>query len=81
MDTSTLDKLSREELVQIIKQLNQQNEVISDNEYLKSLSFKSIVEDACDIIYVIDRDLNMQYLNKAWKEAFPTRQRDLWICG
>jgi PAS domain S-box-containing protein len=74
METNTLDKLSREELVQVVRQLNQQNEIISNNEYLESLSFKSLVEDACDIIFVIDKDLNMQYLNKAWADTFPSRE-------
>ena len=60
MDISSLEKYSREELIQIIKQIKQQNEIISDKEDLESLTFRTIVEDACDIIFVIDKDLHMQ---------------------
>ncbi len=73
MDIDNLKKLEREELIQIIEKLNQQYEINFDSTSFKSLDFSSIVEAAYDIIFVIDKELRIQYMNKAWKDAFPTR--------
>lgn len=73
MNTESLEKLSREELIKIVENLNQQNEVKSDSSSFQLPDFSSIVESAYDIIFVIDKNLHIQYMNKAWKDAFPTR--------
>ncbi len=73
MNRDSLEKLSKEELIQVVEKLNKQNEVDHDSSVFKLPDFSSIVESAYDIIFVIDKELNIQYMNKAWKDAFPTR--------
>lgn len=73
MNRDSLDKLSKEELIQIVEKLNKQYEVDTGSSGFKLPDFSSIVESAYDIIFVIDKELNIQYMNKAWKDAFPTR--------
>jgi PAS domain S-box-containing protein len=74
MNIENIDKLSREELVKIIEKLNQQYEINFDSSNFKSLDFSTIVEAAYDIIFVIDKELRIQYMNRAWIDAFPTRE-------
>ncbi len=73
MNIESLEKLSREELVQIIEKLNKQYEINLDSSSFQWLDFSSLVESAYDIIFVIDRDLRIQFMNKAWRDAFPER--------
>jgi len=73
MNTESLEKLSREELIQIIEKNNLRNEINFDSSNFNLLDFSSIVESAYDIIFVIDRELRIQYMNKAWGDAFPSR--------
>jgi len=73
MDIENLEKLSKEELIQIIKNNDLGYKINFDSTDFKSLDFVTIVESVSDIIFVIDRDLRTQYMNKAWKEAFPKR--------
>jgi len=73
MNEENIEKLSREELIQFIENMNKQHEINSDVSDFKSLDFSSVVEAAYDIIFVIDRELRIQYMNKAWKDAFPSR--------
>ncbi len=70
-----LETFSKEELIKIIETSNLQDEINFDSSDFKSLEFSSIVESAYDIIYVIDRDLNTQYMNKAWRDMFPDREQ------
>lgn len=74
MDTESLKKLSNEELISIIEKLNKQYEIDMDGDVdFKSVDFRAIVEAAYDIIFVVDKDMKVQYANKAWKDALSTR--------
>lgn len=74
MGIENLKKKSHEELIDIIEKLNQQYEIgIDDSEEFKSVDFRTIVESAYDIIFVINKDMRIQYTNKAWKDALSSR--------
>jgi PAS domain S-box-containing protein len=74
MNIENLEKLSKEELIKVIEQLNSRYKVIPGGSGFILPDFSSIVESAYDIIFVIDKELHIQYMNKAWKDAFPTRE-------
>ncbi|HOK02267.1 MAG TPA: ATP-binding protein [Spirochaetota bacterium] len=74
MDLEKLGKLSREELLDVIEKLGQQYEIsIDDMGEIKSIDFRTIVESAYDIIFVINKDMRIQYTNNAWKETLSSR--------
>lgn len=73
MNTENLQKLSKEELIQLIEKSNLHTETNFDGSNFKLPAFSSIIESAYDIIFVIDRELRIQYMNKAWCDAFPSR--------
>lgn len=73
MNIESIEKLNREELLKIVEKLSQQYEINLDDSSFQWLDFSSLVESAYDIIFVIDRELRIQYMNKAWRDAFPER--------
>lgn len=73
MNIENLEKLSREDLISIIQKSGLDNEINVDSKDFKSLDFITIVESIADIIFVIDKEHRTQYVNKAWRDAFPKR--------
>jgi PAS domain S-box-containing protein len=75
MGIENLKKKSHEELIEIIEKLNQQYEISidDDNNEFKSLDFRTIVEAAYDIIFVINKDMRIQYTNQAWRDTLASR--------
>ncbi|HOP64048.1 MAG TPA: ATP-binding protein [Spirochaetota bacterium] len=72
MGIENLEKMSHEELIDIIEKLGQQYEISIDDSD-EFLDFRTIVEAAYDIIFVINKDMRIQYTNKAWGETLSTR--------
>ncbi|OHD66484.1 MAG: hypothetical protein A2176_03845 [Spirochaetes bacterium RBG_13_51_14] len=72
MDAKNLKNLTKEELIQKISKL-QQKYRIGDGEIQKvQIDYRSLLEAASDIIFVIDKDGNLIYINSAWKVFFPS---------
>ena len=72
MNSENLESLSKEELIQIIKSYDSKNE----KDFLsgfKLFHFSSIIDSVYDIIFVMDKKYQIQYLNEAWKKTFPSR--------
>ncbi len=74
MDLTILEKLSRDELVNIIERLGTQYDFDITGEDERTLDFRMIVEAAYDVIFVIDREKRIIFMNKAWGKTFPTRE-------
>ncbi len=77
MKTTDLKKLSREELIELIENLDRRYEFDLNNPEARIIDFRKMVESAYDIIFVIDKDRRIQYTNKAWKETFTSRDSNL----
>ena len=75
MGIENLKKKSHEELIEIIEKLNQQYEISIDDENneFRSVDFRTIVEAAYDIIFVINKDMRIQYTNQAWRDTLASR--------
>ena len=76
MNINDIKKLSREELVELIENLNNRYDLDKPDVDIRLADFRTMVESAYDIIFTIDKDRRIQYTNKAWREAFPTRSSE-----
>lgn len=74
MDLTILENLSREELVGIIERLGSQYDFDLTGEDERTLDFRTIVEAVFDVIFVIDREKRIVFMNKAWGKTFPSRE-------
>ena len=72
MDVKNLDNLSKDELIQFIKELLQKNQINIDENAGVHIDFRSLLEATSDIISVIDKEGNLIYINSAWKLIFPS---------
>lgn len=77
MNTNDLKKLSREELIEHIENLYKRYEFDPAAPDAKAIDFRTMVESAYDIIFMIDKECRIQYTNKAWKEIFTSRDSTL----
>ena len=77
MNTIDLKKLSREELIEHVENLYKRYEFDLSSPDAKAIDFRTMVESAYDIIFMIDKDRRIQYTNKAWKEIFSSRDSTL----
>lgn len=73
MNIDDLKKLGKEELLELIENLQKRYEFDLNSPEIKAIDFRTMVESAYDIVFTIDKDRRIQYTNKAWKDAFPTR--------
>ena len=71
MAIENLEKLSKEELIRIIK--NYEDEKDFNISGFNLFHFSSMIDSVDDIIFVVDKGDRIQYLNKAWKKTFPLR--------
>jgi len=72
MDAKNPDNLSKDELIQFVKELQQKNQIILDANAGVHIDFRSLLEATSDIISVIDKEGNLIYINSAWKVFFPS---------
>jgi two-component system, sporulation sensor kinase A len=72
MDAKQLDNLSKEELIKYIDEIRQHNQINLGDGANAHVDFRSLLEATSDIIFVIDRQGNLIYINSAWKVFFPS---------
>lgn len=72
MDFTNLNNLSKDELIQIINDLNQKFQISAGQIGSTRIDYLSLLEAASDIIFVIDNEGTVVYINSAWKEFFPS---------
>jgi PAS domain S-box-containing protein len=77
MNINELKKLSREELIEYIENLNKWYDLDTSGIDLRLADFRTMVESAYDIIFTLDKDRRVQYRNKAWLETFPSRPAEI----
>ena len=75
MNAGDLKGLSKDELVALVLDL-QIKGCIQGGELSKYISFKDLLESASDIIFVLDNNERLVYLNSAWKVIFPSRSHE-----
>jgi PAS domain S-box-containing protein len=72
MDSINLNNLTKDDLIQKIKDLQKKYQ-ISDGELGSTkIDYRSLLEAASDIVFVIDKQGNIIYINSAWKELYPS---------
>jgi len=72
MDSTNLNNLSKEELIQKIQDLYQKYQISAGEIGSTRIDYHSLLEAASDIIFVIDNKGTIIYINSAWKEFFPS---------
>ncbi len=72
MDLTNLNKCSKEELIQIITDLQLKNQIGTgqvDNQKIP-IDYHSLVEASSDLIFVLDKEGNLIYINSSWNDFF-----------
>jgi len=77
MNLNDIKQLSKEELLDLVENLHKRYDFSLSGTEMKNIDFRTMVESAYDIIFIIDKERRIQYTNKAWKTAFPTRDPNL----
>lgn len=72
MNRDALNYLSKEELVEIILDLNQKYSLETKEIMPLYVDYRSLLEATSDIIFVLDHEGNLMYRNSAWKTLFPS---------
>ncbi len=74
MDSTNLHNLSKDELIRKIQDLHQKHKSSAGEIGGTKIDYYSLLEAASDLIFVIDKQGNIIYINSAWKELFPTSE-------
>ena len=72
MDVKDLNNLSKKELIDIIENIRQKYKIGTDEILKANINYPSLLEAASDIIFVLDKEGNLIYINSAWKSFFPS---------
>src|SRR4030042_3991333 len=72
MDSTTLKNHSKEELIKIIANLQEKYLIGGSNTKKLNIEYSTLLEATSDIIFVIDKNGNLIYVNSAWKQFFPS---------
>jgi PAS domain S-box-containing protein len=71
MDPTALKNHTKEELIKIIAGLEEKYQIGASIVKKLHIDYTSLLEATSDIIFVIDKDGNLVYVNSAWKQFFP----------
>jgi PAS domain S-box-containing protein len=71
MDPTALKNHTKEELIKIIAGLEEKYQIGASIVKKLHIDYTSLLEATSDIIFVIDKDGNLIYVNSAWKQFFP----------
>ncbi len=77
MAKQDLESLSKDELIQIVTNFKNRESVSDDDLDDYRLDYHALLEATSDIILYIDREGNIRYINSAWKEYYPSIERNL----
>ncbi|MCP4133439.1 MAG: PAS domain S-box protein [bacterium] len=72
MEAKELQNLSREDLLQLVGNLQLKYEISTGDLLPLQLDFEALLESTSDIIFVLNKDENLIYRNSAWKTYFPS---------
>ena len=70
MENKDINTLSREELIELVKNLRSQAEIPYNEIHPLHISYKSLVEAASDFVFVLDIGENLIYRNASWEKLF-----------
>ena len=75
MSSEDLKKLSKDELINTITDLK--NKIAAEeSEISQFIRHRDLLESISDIIFVLDKNENLVYLNSAWRILFPSRKNE-----
>lgn len=74
MPENRLEDRTKDELIQIIRNLQKKYNI--DDQELPSLQidYRALLEATSDIIFLLDKEGNIVYMNNAWKSFYPSLQ-------
>lgn len=70
METRPLESLSKEELIELVRELRPECALMTEGEGGFVINYKSLVEEASDVIFIINRLGNLVYQNAVCREFF-----------
>ncbi len=72
MDLKNLNNCSKEELIQIITDLQKKYQIGNGevNDHKVRIDYYSLVEASSDLIFVLDKEGNLIYINSSWRDFF-----------
>ncbi|MCX7677666.1 MAG: PAS domain S-box protein [Spirochaetes bacterium] len=70
METKPLELLSKEELIALVRELRPECVLMTEGEGGFVINYKSLVEEASDVIFIIDQSGNLVYQNVVCREFF-----------
>ena len=75
MQVQDLEKMSKEQLIELVKELDEKTK---DNECISSLeiNYKELLESASNIIFVLNSEARILFINSALKNYFPSKKID-----
>ncbi len=76
MDLKELNYLSKDELIGIITDLTKKYSLENKEILPINVDYRSLLEATSDIIFVIDKNENLVYINSKWKTLFPSMDKE-----
>lgn len=76
MEIRPLEQLSKDELITLVRELRPECALMTEGESGFVINYKSLVEDASDVIFIINREGNLVYQNLICREYFSRGNKD-----
>ncbi len=77
MDIKSLESMSKEELLKYLEDYSSEALIISDETANFRVNYRSLLEAASDIIFVLDTNGNLIYRNSAWGQIFLYKENEV----
>ncbi|HOO72576.1 MAG TPA: PAS domain-containing protein [Spirochaetota bacterium] len=74
MKKEDLTKLTKEELLSFIDNLSVMGDINLDDVSPLPIDYKALLEATSDIIFVIDKEEKLIYVNQAWRSFYPSKK-------
>ena len=72
MPDKKLEDRTKDELIQIILNLQQKYKIEDDELPPLKIDYRALLEATSDIIFLLDKDGNVVYMNNAWRSFYPS---------
>ncbi len=72
MPGKKLEERSKDELIRIITNLQEKYKIEDDDLPPLRIDYRGLLEATSDIIFLLDKDGNIVYMNSAWKSFYPS---------
>ena len=72
MPGKKLEERSQDELIQIVKNLQVKYKIEDENLPPLKIDYRALLEATSDIIFLLDKEGNIVYMNSAWESFYPS---------